>query len=419
MRARGGIIGASTAPTTTSAGGIWSLREAEFYTRSVAWPALPGLPTNVAGGAGNNAVALTWTAPAQTGGSAITDYSVQYSSDSGATWATFSHSVSTSTTISVTGLTNGTAYLFRVAAVTVVGTGGYATSASVTPAGAVIALSYTAGSWSGNGSSTSPFVSSSTFTTSGSAATLPFSFTASADCEVTVTFNHTTYNDDSVGQDVNYAINGTVVVNLWNHFVPPIYQSYNTLTQTRVISLLSGQVLTVVVKAGGNQDTYTNVSVSAVTPRASNAEFMLVSVSGNNPFTPLPITSLGGTITGAGTAADKFTFPTPLNYGYVQYGSGALMIRTLRACTVNYSCGVANVADDNGVNLYSYKIRQSLGNETGNFTYLAYDAITGAAAITEGTTGTRSFTATANTLYRLTQYGYPGNNVTDLKVWTT
>lgn len=418
MRPRGGIIGASTAPTTTSAKGIWSPREAELYRRGGIFPALADPPTNLSGGAGNNAVALTWTAPAQNGGSAITDYAIQYSTDAGSTWTTFSHSATTSTTITVTGLTNGTAYLFRVATVTAVGIGGYATSSSVTPAGAVIALSYTAGSWSGNGSISSPFTSSSTFTTSGAAAALPFSFTASADCEIIVTLNHTTYIDDNGGaNDLNYAINGTPCVNFWHHFTPS--GSGNTTgTQTRVISLLSSQTLTVKTTAG-KADTYSNVSVYATAPRASNVEFMAVSDRGNNQWTPLPITTFGGAITGTGTAADKFTFSTPLNYAYVQYGWGTLIIRTLQACTVNYSCGLANVADDNGVSFNSYKIRQSLTNESGSFTNLSYDVGTGAAAINEGQSGTRSFAATANTLYRLTQYGYPGNNITDLKVWTT
>jgi hypothetical protein len=78
-------------------------------------------------------VALTWTAPASNGGFAITDYSIQYSADSGSSWSNFSHSASTFTSITVTGLTNGTAYLFRVAAVTMLGTGGFGTSAAITP----------------------------------------------------------------------------------------------------------------------------------------------------------------------------------------------------------------------------------------------------------------------------------------------
>jgi hypothetical protein len=92
-------------------------------------------PTSLAATAGNAQVSLTWTAPAYNGGSAITDYSVQYSSNSGSTWTAFSRTASTTASQVVTGLTNGTAYVFRVAGINSNGTGTYtAASSSVTPA---------------------------------------------------------------------------------------------------------------------------------------------------------------------------------------------------------------------------------------------------------------------------------------------
>jgi titin len=95
----------------------------------------PDAPTGVSGTAGNTEVSLTWSAPAIDGGSAITDYEVEYSSDSGTTWTPFADGTSTTTSTTVTGLSNGTAYIFRVAAVNAVGTGSFSTeSSSVTPA---------------------------------------------------------------------------------------------------------------------------------------------------------------------------------------------------------------------------------------------------------------------------------------------
>jgi hypothetical protein len=95
----------------------------------------PGAPTGVTGTAGNTQVALTWTAPTNTAGSALTSYAVQYSSNGGTSWTTaIANTASTATSYTVTGLTNGTAYVFHVAATNAVGTGTYsASSAARTP----------------------------------------------------------------------------------------------------------------------------------------------------------------------------------------------------------------------------------------------------------------------------------------------
>jgi surface protein len=94
----------------------------------------PGAPTNLAGTSGNAQVALTWTAPSDNGGASISNYYYKYSSDSGSTWSTPALTGSSSASYTVTGLTNGTAYIFQVAAVNSAGTGSYSTSsASVSP----------------------------------------------------------------------------------------------------------------------------------------------------------------------------------------------------------------------------------------------------------------------------------------------
>jgi len=95
---------------------------------------LPGAPTGLNAAAGNSQVPLGWTAPSNTGGTTITDYLIEFSSDGGGTWSTFSHAPSGSTTATVTGLTNGTAYTFRVSAINSVGTGAASTTSSATPA---------------------------------------------------------------------------------------------------------------------------------------------------------------------------------------------------------------------------------------------------------------------------------------------
>lgn len=98
-------------------------------------PVVPDAPTSVSATAAAGGASLSWTAPANDGGSAITGYVVQYSSDGGANWSTYSGCPGTGTTCDLTGLTNGTSYTFQVAATNIVGDGPYSSpSGSVTPA---------------------------------------------------------------------------------------------------------------------------------------------------------------------------------------------------------------------------------------------------------------------------------------------
>ena len=94
-------------------------------------PTAPGAPTGVSATAGNGQATVSWTAPAN-GGSAITGYRV--TPYIGATAQPVQVFTGTGTTRAVTGLTNGTAYTFKVQAVNAVGTGALsAASSAVTP----------------------------------------------------------------------------------------------------------------------------------------------------------------------------------------------------------------------------------------------------------------------------------------------
>jgi len=96
---------------------------------------LPAAPTNLSVTRGNGKASLSWTAPTGVIVQApITDYREQYSDNNGSTWTMFSSASSVATSGTITGLTNGTAYVFRVAAVNDIGLGAYtAASSSVTP----------------------------------------------------------------------------------------------------------------------------------------------------------------------------------------------------------------------------------------------------------------------------------------------
>ena len=71
----------------------------------------------------DNSIYVSWTAPVSDGGASISDYAVQYRSQSANSWSTFSHDASPATSIRVTGLSLGSIYMLRVAAVNSAGTG--------------------------------------------------------------------------------------------------------------------------------------------------------------------------------------------------------------------------------------------------------------------------------------------------------
>ena len=94
---------------------------------------VPGAPTSVSATAGDTSAVVSWTAPSD-GGSPITSYTVTpYVGTTGQTPTTVTGSPPDASA-TVTGLTNGTAYTFKVTATNAVGTGpASAASNAVTP----------------------------------------------------------------------------------------------------------------------------------------------------------------------------------------------------------------------------------------------------------------------------------------------
>jgi titin len=97
-------------------------------------PTTPGSPFIGSASPGNGQAFLSWSAPSSDGGSAITGYVVTpYIGSSPQPSQTFN---STSTSQTITNLSNGTSYSFRVAAINGVGTGSQSSSSNtVTPYG--------------------------------------------------------------------------------------------------------------------------------------------------------------------------------------------------------------------------------------------------------------------------------------------
>lgn len=120
-----------------------------FYDRvflnRVSEVTIPGTPTITSLVASAGSAVLTWTAPASNGGGSITSYTVTYTTASNVT-VTLDNVSGTSST--VTGLINGTAYTFRVAAVNVAGQGSFSSTLTATPSSspsAPVSLTATAG----------------------------------------------------------------------------------------------------------------------------------------------------------------------------------------------------------------------------------------------------------------------------------
>ena len=85
----------------------------------------PGAPTRLtATASGTTTINLSWTAPASNGGSAITGYKIEVSSDGGSNWTDLvANTDSTATTYAHTGLADGDTRHYRVSAINSVGTG--------------------------------------------------------------------------------------------------------------------------------------------------------------------------------------------------------------------------------------------------------------------------------------------------------
>ena len=127
-----GLTAATAYTFTVTATNSFGISNASSASNSVTTASVPGAPTSVtAADTGIDGEALiSWTAPGSNGGSAITDYVIEYSSNGGSSYTTFSDGTSTATSATVTGLTIDTTYIFRVKAVNAIGTGTASTATS-------------------------------------------------------------------------------------------------------------------------------------------------------------------------------------------------------------------------------------------------------------------------------------------------
>jgi PKD repeat protein len=94
---------------------------------------IPNKVMNLQAEGDNRNVFLSWSAPSDDGGSPITDYIVEYKRSSDASFSVYPDGGGSATGATLTGLTEGTSYHFRVAAINDVGKGPISDSTTTTP----------------------------------------------------------------------------------------------------------------------------------------------------------------------------------------------------------------------------------------------------------------------------------------------
>lgn len=94
----------------------------------------PSVPRSITVTVDDSSAMLSWLAPSSDGGSAITDYVVEYRETSATGWTRLADGISTAASATITGLTVDVPYAFRVAALNAVNTGVFSTeSITATP----------------------------------------------------------------------------------------------------------------------------------------------------------------------------------------------------------------------------------------------------------------------------------------------
>jgi len=109
----------------------WQTQNFAVVASTAPAPVPPGAPTFNAPTVGNGSVSLSWSAPSSNGGATVTDYAVYRGTTAGN--EPFLAKTGGALTYSDTGLTNGTTYYYRVAAINSAGTGALSNEVSATP----------------------------------------------------------------------------------------------------------------------------------------------------------------------------------------------------------------------------------------------------------------------------------------------
>jgi uncharacterized repeat protein (TIGR02543 family) len=107
--------------TSTATNAAGSSTSASTATAAITPAGVPLSPSSITGTGLGGSTTIEWIVPTSDGGSAITDYVIEYSVAGSGTWTTFADGTSTATTATITGLTAGSSYEFRVSAKNLIG----------------------------------------------------------------------------------------------------------------------------------------------------------------------------------------------------------------------------------------------------------------------------------------------------------
>ncbi len=244
---------------------------APLVSRSFAVNAIaPGAPTIGSATAGNAQAEVSFTAPTSTGGSAITGYTVT-SNPGGVT------STGASSPLTVTGLTNGTAYTFTVRATNSAGTGPASNASnSVTPQAAQTITFANPGSQN--------FGTTPTLTASADSV-LPISFTSSTTGVCTITSGGvlTFVTVGTCTIDADQAGNGS-------------YLAATTVTQSFSVNAIVPGAPTIGTATAGNAQAEVSFTAPASTGGSAITGYTVTSnpggVTSTGPSSPLTVTGL-------------------------------------------------------------------------------------------------------------------------------
>jgi hypothetical protein len=204
----------------------------------------PTAPTSVSPTAGALQASLTWAAPSSTGGTPVTGYLVEYKA-SGGSWVTATSNTGSDTrSYTVTGLTGGTTYTFRISAINNAGT----SSASTESSGVTISRTNQSITFSSLGTSSKSFPYSQvlSMSTSGSSGTGAITYAivaggsatscalsnSSASATISATSSGTCLVAATIAQDDSY--NSATSSNLTFTFsrTTPTFSSWSNVTKT-------------------------------------------------------------------------------------------------------------------------------------------------------------------------------------------